>query len=216
MYPENNDTQTLRKNIIVTDRLTDEIGRKLQQGARVLIMPDSTQFRHQTVGALFQTDYWNYRMFRTICEKNKKPVSPGTLGLLMSPQHPIFNSFPTEEHTNWQWFPMIKASRPFILDNTPADYRPVVQVIDNVERNHKLGLIFEFTVGKGRLLVCMSDLLSVQQYPEARQLYASILRYMQSDKFNPSARISFNSLNRLFTEEIEEGHIGELRNISFE
>ena len=44
-----------------------------------------------------------------------------------------------------------------MLDNTGKDYRPIVQVIDNIERNHKLGLIFEFAVGKGKLLVSMAD-----------------------------------------------------------
>ena len=167
-----------------------------------------------TVGGLFQTDYWNYRMFKTISENNKKPVSPGTLGLLTDPVHPLFRAFPTEMHTNWQWFPMVKASHPFVLDNTAADYRPIVQVIDNIERNHKLGLIFEFSVGKGKLLVCMSPLRNLLQYPEARQLYSSILQYMRSSDFNPSTHISSADLQQLFTMPVVEGKIGELNNIS--
>jgi hypothetical protein len=177
-------------------------------------MPDSTQMKDLTVGGLFQTDYWNYRMFKTICENNKKSVSPGTLGILTNPEHPIFNSFPTEMHTNWQWFPIIKASRPFMLDNTAAAYRPIVQVIDNVERNHKLGLIFEFAVNKGKLLVCMSPLDQLQQYPEARQLYKSILQYMQSPDFSPKTQITSGDLQQLFTTPVVEGKIGELNNIS--
>jgi hypothetical protein len=153
-------------------------------------------------------------MFKTISENNNKPVSPGTLGILTKPEHPIFNSFPTEMHTNWQWFPIIKASRPFILDNTSVSYRPIVQVIDNVERNHKLGLIFEFAVDKGKLLVCMSPLDQLQQYPEARQLYKSILQYMQSDDFAPKTRMNYGDLQQLFTTTVEEGEIDELNNIS--
>ncbi|MBO5602619.1 MAG: hypothetical protein J5957_08480 [Prevotella sp.] len=56
-------------------------------------------------------------------------------------------------------------------------------MIDNIERNHKLGLIYEYKVGKGKILVCMSPLNQLQQYPEARQLYKSILHYMQSTDF---------------------------------
>ena len=100
-------------------------------------------------------------------------------------KHLIFKDFPTDSHTNWQWFPMIKASNPSILDKTDKNYRPVVQVIDNIERNHKLGLIYEYKVGKGKILVCMSPLNQLQQYPEARQLYKSILHYMQSTDFLP-------------------------------
>jgi hypothetical protein len=43
-----------------------------------------------------------------------------------------------------------------------------VQVIDNFARNHKLGLVFETGVGKGKLLVCAIDLLGLQDKPEAR------------------------------------------------
>jgi hypothetical protein len=101
-----------------------------------------------------------------------------------------------------------------MLDNTAAAYRPIVQVIDNVERNHKLGLIFEFAVNKGKLLVCMSPLDQLQQYPEARQLYKSILQYMQSADFSPKTQITSGDLQQLFTTPVVEGKIGELNNIS--
>ena len=193
VYPENNIQAADTKGIIITNTLSDEIVKKLRQGAKVLYMPDSTSFGKSpwditatnTVGGLFQTDYWNYGMFKTISGNNKRPVSPGTLGILTDPKHPIFKDFPTDSHTNWQWFPMIKASNPSILDETEKNYRPIVQVIDNIERNHKLGLIYEYKVGKGKILVCMSPLNQLQQYPEARQLYKSIFHYMQSTAFLP-------------------------------
>ena len=209
------------KGIIVCNQLTSEIQKKLANGAKVLFMPDST-INHQPLtinpqlllGGLFQTDYWNYRMFKTISENNKKPVSPGTLGILTNPEHPVFSQFPTEEHTSWQWFPILKNAHPFILDNTPAQYRPIVQVIDNIERNHKLGLIFEFRVGRGSLLVCMSPLHQLQQYPEARQLYASLLQYMKSDTFTPKTAISSEELRHLLTTPAAEGELKKLFNIT--
>ena len=209
------------KGIIVCDQLTSEIQKKLANGAKVLFMPDST-INHQPLtinpqlllGGLFQTDYWNYRMFKTISENNKKPVSPGTLGILTNPEHSVFSQFPTEEHTSWQWFPILKNAHPFILDNTPAQYRPIVQVIDNIERNHKLGLIFEFRVGRGSLLVCMSPLHQLQQYPEARQLYASLLQYMKSDTFTPKTAISSGELRHLLTTPAAEGELKKLFNIT--
>ncbi len=206
--------QIAAKDVIIAHRYDAEMARKLSGGATVLLMPDSTEMTELTVGGLFQTDYWNYRMFKTISENNKRPVSPGTLGILTNPEHPLFHDFPTEMHTNWQWFPIIKASRPFMLDNTAASYRPIVQVIDNIERNHKLGMIFEFAVNKGKLLVCMSPLDKLQQYPEARQLYSSILQYMQSDAFSPQTQITYDDLQQLFTTPVIEGKIGALNNIS--
>lgn len=122
--------------------------------------------------------------------------------------------FVTQMHTNWQWFPVIKASHPFKLDNTAADYRPIVQVIDNVERNHKLGLVFEFTVGKGKLLIVMSDLDKASQYPEGRQFYLSVLEYMTSKHFTPDVRISIKDFRQLTTTKVVTGEIGKLHNTS--
>ena len=102
-----------------------------------------------------------------------------------------------------------------ILDNTPKDYRPLVQVVDNIERNHKLGLIFEFAVGKGKLLVCMSNLKVIQDKPEGRQLYSSILNYMSSDKFNPEQVLTQNELVALFSTKVSAKKITGVKNISY-
>lgn len=211
VYPFGVDLSKLEQKVIITNELTDKIARQLEKGKSVLLMPDSSKL---TVGGLFQTDYWNYRMFKTISENNKKSVSPGTLGILTDPKHPIFKSFPTEMHTNWQWFPIIKDSHPMMLDNTGKDYRPIIQIIDNIERNHKLGLVFEFQVGKGRLLVCMADLERASSYPEGRQFYRSLLEYMTSKDFAPNTKISLQDFHRLMNTEVVEGKIGELNNIS--
>ena len=211
VYPFGVDLSKLEQKVIITNELTDKIARQLEKGKNVLLMPNSSKL---CVDGLFQTDYWNYRMFKTISENNKKTVSPGTLGILTDPKHPIFKSFPTEMHTNWQWFPILKASHPMMLDNTGKNYRPIVQVIDNIERNHKLGLVFEFQVGKGRLLVCMADLERASSYPEGRQFYRSILEYMTSKDFAPNTKISLQDFHRLMNTEVVEGKIGELNNIS--
>ena len=211
VYPAWSDLSKLESLVMVTNELNDIAISQLQKGKSVLLMPDSTDL---CVGGLFTTDYWNYRMFKTISENNKKPVSPGTLGILTDPNHPIFNGFPTEMHTNWQWFPIIKASHPMILDNTSPDYRPIIQVIDNVERNHKLGLVFEFQVDRGKLLVCMADLEAATSYPEGRAFYRSILEYMTSGDFTPKTHITLEDFKKLMTTPVVEGKIGELNNIS--
>ena len=200
-----------KKGIIVTNNLTADVAKQLEKGAKVLWMPDSLP---HTVGGLFLTDYWNYRMFKTICDNNKKEPSPGTLGILTTPNHPVFRNFPTEMHTNWQWFPVIKESHPLVLDNFAKDYKPIVQVIDNVERNHKLGLVMEWRVGKGKLLVCMSNLEKASQYPEGRAFYESVLDYMRSGDFSPSAEITVESLQKTLAEKPREITMKELNNIS--
>ena len=215
VYPPNLDIK-VPDNILISKKLDKITLSKLIDGSMVLFIPDFSDVKDLSVGGLFTPDYWNFRMFKSISESHNKPVSPGTLSILTNPRLPLFSDFPTEFHTDWQWWSIIKNSRPFILDNTPKDYRPLVQVVDNIERNHKLGLIFEFTVGKGKLLVCMSDLKSIQDKPEGRQLYSAILEYMSSDKFNPSQSLNPGELITLFKTKIQETKIGGVKNPSYQ
>ena len=214
VYPANADLNEQKKGIVITRHLDAGATRQLEEGASVLWMPDTTEWKGHVVGGLFQTDYWNYRMFKTISENNHKAVSPGTLGILTNPAHPLFADFPTDMHTSWQWFPVVKASSPMILDNLPGGYLPIVQVIDNIERNHRLGLVFEFAVGKGRLLVCMSDLEQAAACVEGRQFYLSLLRYMHSPAFQPKVRFEASQLLSLLHLPIAERKLEELNNIS--
>ena len=218
----------MEKKELFTKDLNDEVVKVLEKGGKVLWMPTASSHfvaaddtlsqadnaTPYTVGGLFQTDYWNYRMFKTICENNKKKVSPGTLGILTNPEHPIFKGFPTEMHTNWQWFPVIKESHPLVLDNFAKDYRPIVQVIDNIERNHKLGLVMEWKVGAGKLLVCMSDLEKTAKYPEGKAFYQSVIDYMRSVDFNPQVEMTASDLLKTLKEEPRKVSLKELNNIS--
>lgn len=191
------------EEIHMYEQLDEQMITTLQQGGKVLLFPPEEAVKDQSVGGLFPPNFWNYEMFKGISEGNNKPYSPGTLGLLTDPKHPLFDSFPTDFHTNWQWFSIIKASNPMILDQTSAEYRPLVQVIDNLQRNHKLGLIFEFKVGGGKLLICMAQLPQLTDKPEARQLYKSIVDYMESENFNPEYELNLQELNRLFGEPVQ-------------
>lgn len=184
-------------DIIIAESFSDNVINSLKSGNKVLLFPSKEDVKNNSVGGLFPPNFWNYEMFKGISISNDRPYSPGTLGLLMDPEHPLFDSFPTEFHTNWQWFSMVKASNPLILDQTDDEYRPIVQVVDNLQRNHKLGFIFELKVGNGKLLVCMSRLSDLSDKPEAKQLYRSILNYMDSENFNPVYEIAPEDLNSI-------------------
>ncbi len=156
----------------------------LEQGKTVLLLPEPEKIQH-TVRMAFQTGFWSpmFRMGNKKTPDGKEP--PGTQGILLDPQHPLFKNFPTEFHSNWQWWQLVKHSAPMIVDNTPKTFRPLVQVIDGFDRNHKLGLILEAKVGKGRLIICTMDLLGLQQHPEARQLLQCLYAYADGKAQNP-------------------------------
>lgn len=196
VYPSNQKI-VIPDTVLVTNTFNSTTLSSLKNGKNVLLFPDFDSIENKSVAGHFPPDFWNYGMFKSISESVKKPISPGTLGILTNPKHPIFNNFPTDYHTNWQWFSILKESRPLILDELNKAFLPTVQVIDNLERNHKLGLIFEFNVGKGNLLVCMSPLNTIKT-PEAVQLYQSILNYMSSDNFHPKQALKYSDLETLF------------------
>ncbi|OMF30770.1 glycoside hydrolase family 2 [Paenibacillus sp. FSL H8-0548] len=192
VYPSEVDTDS-NHGVHVRRRLDQEVRDLLEDGGRVLLIADQEQLSSHIDGA-FASDFWCYPMFRSICEGNHAAPAPGTLGILCDEQHPAFKAFPTEFHSNWQWWAILMNSHSLLLDDWPAAFRPIVQVIDNFERNHKLGLIVEAKVGSGSLLVCASDLIGQQDKPEARQLLHSLLRYAASAEFMPTEELSFEQI----------------------
>lgn len=182
--------------VLVATELNADVRQALEAGKRVLLMPKPGTLR-RTVSTSFSTSFWScmFRMGDRQCPRGGE--TPGTAGLLCDPEHPVFRDFPTEFHSNWQWWQLVKHCDPMILDATPAQYRPTIQVIDGVDRNHKLGLLCEARVGKGSLLLCTIHLQDLQQHPEARQLLASLYRYVGGDDFKPAQQIDMKTLETI-------------------
>ena len=187
----------------------------LNAGGNAILMPAQNAYPEQTVGGLFTTDYWNYAMFKSISENAKKPVSPGTMGLLIDNKHPLFTTFPTETHSNWQWWPITRKSNPLILNDYRAVIHPIVETIDNVERVNFLGLIFECRVGKGKLLVCMADLMHNLQFKENVQLMNAITHYVGSSQFQPTDQLTVEQLNTIFKSKTTEKKIEGVKNVTY-
>jgi len=195
VYPPKQEL-SVPEGVTVTNRLDAVALEKLAQGGKMLLF-HRTEDRKVSVGGAFPTDFWCWPMFAQGAIKQGLEPAPGTQGFICDPKHPALADFPTEFHSNWQWWQMTKNSRPLILDETPADYRPIIHVIDNFARNHKLGLLFETKVGKGKLLVYAADLPALQGHPEVRQLMQSLLRYAGSPAFDPKTELESTWLKRL-------------------
>ena len=160
----------------------------LRQGGKVLLLWPAGTRTPSTMATRFLPIFWSGLSFR----------QPGTMGILCDPQHPALAGFPTEEHNNWQWWELMQRAPAFILDETPPGFRPLVQVIDDFHRHHKLGAVFETRVGAGSLLVSSLDLESeLSQRPVATQLRRSLLAYMNSPQFQPAVELNPQLLERL-------------------
>lgn len=179
----------------IVNELSEEAMELLEQGENVVFIPSLDKLTNALNG-FYCTDFWCYPMFRTISEWMKKDVGVGTMGLLIDQKHPIFKHFDTEKHSTYQWWSIVMNSKSVILDGTPRDLQPMVQTIDNFERNHKLGLLFECKVGKGNLLVCNCDVDQLMEKVEGKQFLYSVFEYVRSSDFNPSVELEwFNLVN---------------------
>ncbi len=127
--------------------------------------------------------------------------APHTLGILCNPEHPALAEFPTEYHSNWQWWDAMSHSGAIDLTSLPHSLNPVVRVIDDWFTNRPLALIFEAKVGKGKLLVSGIDLTSnLKERKEASQLLYSLKKYMAGSNFNPSTEIEAGQISNLISE----------------
>jgi len=174
----------------------EEAASLLKQGKRVLYLPNEVA---ESIEGFYCTDFWCYPMFRDICEWMKKPVAVGTMGLLIQKEHPALKGFPSHKYSTPQWYQIVSHANCAILeDATDKAYRPIVQMVDNFERNHKLGILFEGKVGDGCLMICTSRLSEIANRVEVRQFTKSLLDYLTSDAFAPENKFDIEKLKKVF------------------
>lgn len=197
VYPRDIDT-TVPADILIVDELSAEALDALDAGGKVMLMPGPGAVRGDKYGKIpagFTTIFWNTAW--------TSRQAPHTLGILCTPEHHALADFPTEYHSNWQWWDLVTKSEIMILNGLPVGLRPIVQVIDDWFTNRRLGLIFECEVAGGKLLVCSIDLRSnLSGRPVARQMLHSLLRYIDSDEFRPASRVDVEEIEKLFVESL--------------
>jgi len=140
--------------------------------------------------------FWNTSWF--------KMRPPHTTGILVNPAHPVFNDFPTDYHSNLQWWELVNKAQVMQLTGFPKGFQPLIQSIDTWFLNRKIGMLFEVNILNGKLMVCSADLKSDwENRPVAQQLYTSIIRYMQSDAFQPPYTVDVECVRDIYRKENE-------------
>lgn len=182
VYPPVSDVSD--KDLIVTAEPTEAL-QALEKGKKVLLSPKTNTVKG--LEGKFLPIFWSPVHF---------PKQAGTMGLLCAPGHPALAHFPTDMHSDWQWWNLVKRSRVMVLDSIPQ-VTPIVESVDNFVNNRRLAQIFEAKVGKGSLIMSSIDLLTDADLPEIRQLRYSLVQYMVSDAFSPKGAISVADLQAL-------------------
>jgi hypothetical protein len=192
VYPAAQDET--KGNVLITDKLDNEAELTLKKGGSVLLLNFGKigKDKGAKIAIGFSTVFWN-----TAWTKNQPPH---TLGILCDPDHPVFKDFPTEFHSNWQWWDPVTHSQAMILDGFPAGLRPLIQPIDTWFENRRLALAFESKTNGGKLLVCSIDLKTISdERLVSKQLLISVLNYMNSGLFNPQTEVDMRKVNELMT-----------------
>lgn len=190
VYPENQEAKN--GNVFVTDKLDRNAELVLKKGGSVLLLNFGKikDDKGAKVAIGFSSIFWNTAW------TNNQP--PHTLGIVCDPRNPFFKDFPTEFHSNWQWWDPVSHSQAMIIDDLPEALRPIVQPIDTWFENRRLALVFESRTGGGKLLVCSIDLNNIA--PDrlvSKQMLVSALNYMNSEAFNPQVGVELSQIKSL-------------------
>ena len=168
---------------------TQRSATRCKKGGTVLLLPKAEALKESVPGT-FTPVFWNVQMKNTQVSK--------TMGLLINPADPALAGFPTDFHSDWQWWDPVMRSSAMRLDGLPQALRPCVTVVDSYTDNRRLALVFEAKFGTGRLLVCSVDVVSdLEKRPVARQLKRSLLDYMAGPMFQPDVPVSEQELATL-------------------
>jgi hypothetical protein len=181
----------IKTNVYYCTSLDDKAQAVLADGGNVFLNASGKVVKGKEVVQTFLPVFWNTSWF--------KMRPPHTLGILCDPKHPAFTNFPTDFHSDMQWWEIVNKSQVMNLEDFPSGFKPIVQPIDTWFLNRRLALVFEAKVGKGKLIVSSANLSpDLKEAPAAQQLYFSLQQYMMSDQFNPKYEVAFNTVKDIF------------------
>lgn len=180
------------KGVYVTDSLDEKAIRTLNKGGKVLVCAAGKVTYGKEVVQQFTPVFWNTSWF--------KMRPPHTTGIFVENTHSIFDLFPTDYHSDMQWWELVNRAQVMQFTDFPKDFQPLVQSIDTWFVSRKIGMLFEANVGKGKLVMTTMDISNnLDRRVVARQIRESILHYMQSDQFMPQWTIDIQRIADLFT-----------------
>ncbi|MCR5006841.1 MAG: hypothetical protein K6A77_13160 [Clostridiales bacterium] len=158
----------------------------LAGGKRVFLSPPAEKdILPHSIRGQFTTDFWSVGTF---------PKQEGGMSLLIDQDHPALAGFPTENHTNYQWWAMSDGLGVIV----PETLKSIITLMDSYAYLRPMTCLFEAKVGSGRLMFSSMGLLERTQYPEVRALIDSLLTYISGDRFDPQQELSIEALQDFF------------------
>ncbi len=192
IYPS--ELQNKTNDVLVTSEFDDRAQNYLHSGGKVLLTipgKEVCNYDKEPVKLGFSSIFWN-----TAWTGRQAPT---TLGILCDPRNPALSDFPTDFYSNWQWWYLIHRAGALRLDLLPKGLDPIVRVIDDWVTAYPLGLIVEGKMGSGKIIICGFDLIDNADDPVSRQMRASLLNYINSEKFAPQTELTADEIVSLIS-----------------
>jgi hypothetical protein len=125
---------------------------------------------------------------------------PGNAGSVITP-HPALVDFPCEEMCDLQFVWAIRGVVPVNFGPLRQyGVTPIIRMIDFYKNNANNAHLLEFSVGDGKVLATSLNLLpNLEKKLDVRNLTASMMHYVQSEKFAPTAQVPKAEFLRLFS-----------------
>ena len=119
IYPDQV-SATIPDDVLVCNRIDEVCKAKLAQGGKVMLFipPGEVKGDAKTgpIALGFSSIFWNTAW--------TSRQAPHTLGILCDPGHRALAEFPTDYHSNWQWWYLIHQAAPMIVSDLPKSLRP--------------------------------------------------------------------------------------------
>ncbi|GAE28773.1 hypothetical protein [Halalkalibacter hemicellulosilyticus] len=174
--------------LAITEYLSRDVLQFLLDGGSVWLMAKPGN-QYDEVHTKYLPVFWNFLWFPT--------QASTTMGMIVN-EHPVFNHFPHDGMSNWQWYHLVDQTAALCLDNVPQ-VAPIVEVVDNFHRMKRLAYAFEAKVGKGKLFVSSFRTYATNDLkrPENSYLFQMILNYVLSESFQPNAQLTVGEIVRM-------------------
>lgn len=165
----------------------EELTRKMEMGERVVIFGGEP---FNTVSTTFQLSIAGRTM--------------GHLATVIN-DHPLTEALPHDGFCSWQFRGMMSNARAAVLDITSMPHRPIIDIATSYKNAHREALLFEYSVGKGKLIVCTLNLDDSDR--GAAWLKSAIVDYAMSDRFEPKDKISAAELVEICSSKVLENGV---------
>lgn len=163
----------------------------LQKGAKILLIPKKESFINRpTYEGAFYPVFWSPVFFNS-----KTPCG------IYCNEHKALRYFPTDQFSNYQWYPLLNHSFNFDIDHLPEEITAIIEAIPNYYYNHRMTNLLEINVKGAMLLICTMQLDEIEQSNEAKWLKYSLLEYLNTVDIDKIQSLSIEQVNSIFYSE---------------